>query len=116
MASEAKGRGFDPRQPHQFQWLKGVPRPVNQLLLSNEAARLTAMLFQQLHVSDGHAPVYGFAHVVDGEQGDLYGGQGYPRTDPKTIELRLLYFWLTCPEFLGLVGQDWAKTPNLMTA
>ena len=42
------------------------------LLLSNEAARLAAMLFQQLHVGDRHAAVHGFAHVVDGEQGDLY--------------------------------------------
>jgi hypothetical protein len=30
------------------------------------------MLFQQLHIGDGHAAVYGFAHVVDGEQGDLH--------------------------------------------
>ena len=72
------------------------------------------MLFQQLHVGDRHAPVNGFAHVVNGEQGDLYGGQGFPRTGPKTIALRELNFWLTCPEFLGLVGQDWAKTPNPM--
>ena len=75
------------------------------------------MLFQQLHVGDRHAPVYGFAHVVNGEQGDLYGGQGSgdsPRTDPKAMDLRRLNFWLTCPEFLGLVGQDWAKTPNPM--
>ena len=72
------------------------------------------MLFQQLHVGDRHASVHGFAHVINGEQGDLYGGQGFPRTDPKTIDLRLLNFWLTCPEFLGLVGQDWAKTPNPM--
>jgi hypothetical protein len=31
------------------------------------------MLFQQLHIGDRHAPVYGFAHVVGGEQGDLHG-------------------------------------------
>jgi len=74
------------------------------------------MLFQQLHVGDRHAAVHGFAHIVDGEQGDLHGGQGFPRTDPKTVALRPLNFWLTCPEFLGLVGQDWAKTPNLLTA
>ena len=70
------------------------------------------MLFQQLHVGDRHASVHGFAHVINGEQGDLYGGQGFPRTGPKTIALRELNFWLTCPEFLGLVGQDWAKIPN----
>ena len=75
------------------------------------------MLFQQLHVGDRHASVYGFAHVINGEQGDLHGGQGSgdsPRTDPIVMDLRRLNFWLTCPEFLGLVGQDWAKTPNPM--
>ena len=35
------------------------------------------MLFQQPHVGDGHAPVDRFDHVVDGEQGDLHGGQGF---------------------------------------
>ena len=70
------------------------------------------MLFQQLQIGDGHAAVHGFAHVVNGEQGDLYGGQGFPRTDPKTGALRPLNFWSTCPEFLGLVGQDWDKTPK----
>ena len=34
------------------------------------------MLFQQGHAVDGHAPVHGFAHVVDGEQGDLHRRQG----------------------------------------
>ena len=43
-----------------------------RLLLSNEATRLAAVLFQELHIGDRHAPVHGFAHVVDGEQGDLY--------------------------------------------
>jgi len=70
------------------------------------------MLFQQLDIGDRHAAVHGFAHVVDGEQGDLHGGQGFPRTDPKTVALRPLNFWSTCPEFLGLVGQDWDKTPK----
>ena len=70
------------------------------------------MLLHQLHAVDGHATVHRFAHVINGEQGDLHCGQGFPRTDPKTIALRELNFWLTCPEFLGLVGQDWAKTPN----
>ena len=83
-----------------------------RLLLGNVSPRLAAMLFQQLHVGDGHATVHGFAHVVDGQQGDLHGGQGFPRTGPKTVALRLLNFWLTCPEFLGLVGQDWDKTPK----
>jgi hypothetical protein len=35
------------------------------------------MLFQQLHVGDDHAAVYGFAQVVDGEQGHLHGGEGF---------------------------------------
>jgi hypothetical protein len=35
------------------------------------------MLLQQLAVIHRHAAVYGFAHVVHGEQGDLYGGQGF---------------------------------------
>ncbi len=35
------------------------------------------MLFQQRDAIHGHAPVHGFAHVVDGEQGDLHGGQGF---------------------------------------
>ena len=70
------------------------------------------MLFQQLHVGDGHATVHGFAHVVDGQQGDLHGGQGFPRTGPKTVTLKPLNFCSTCPEFLGLVGQDWDKTPK----
>ena len=39
--------------------------------------RLTALLLQQLHIGDGHAAVRRFAHVVDGEQGDLHGGQGF---------------------------------------
>jgi hypothetical protein len=35
------------------------------------------MLFQQLHIGDGHAPVHGFAHVVNGEQGHLHGREGF---------------------------------------
>jgi hypothetical protein len=35
------------------------------------------MLFQQLDTGHGHAPVHGFAHVIDGEQGDLHGGEGF---------------------------------------
>ena len=45
-------------------------------LLSNERPRLTTMLLQQLHIGDGHAPVDGFAHVINGQQGELDGGQG----------------------------------------
>jgi len=35
------------------------------------------MFLQQAHVGDGHAAVHGFAHVLDGEQGHLHGGQGF---------------------------------------
>ncbi len=38
--------------------------------------RLAPLLFQQAHIGDGHASVRGFAHIVDGEQGDLHGRQG----------------------------------------
>ena len=47
------------------------------LLVCQVAARLAPMLLQQLAVVEGHAAVDGFAHVVDGEQGDLHGGQGF---------------------------------------
>jgi len=33
--------------------------------------------FQQLHVTDGHAAVHRFTHVVDGQEGDLHGGKGF---------------------------------------
>ena len=74
------------------------------------------MLFQQLRISDRHAAVHGFARVVDGQQGDLNGGQGFPRTGSKTVALSALIFWSTCPEYLGLVGQDWDKNPYPQTA
>jgi hypothetical protein len=35
------------------------------------------MLLQHPHVSYGHAAVHGFAHVVNGEQGDLHSCQGF---------------------------------------
>ncbi len=35
------------------------------------------MLFQQGHAVDGHAAVHGFAHVINREQSDLHGGQGF---------------------------------------
>jgi len=35
------------------------------------------MLFQQGDPVHGHAPVHGFAHVVDGEQGDIDGREGF---------------------------------------
>ena len=63
----------------------GRHRPRQRLLLSNERPRLAAMLLQQLHIGDSHTPVDGFAHVVDGQQGELDGGGksgDSPRTDP----------------------------------
>ncbi len=36
--------------------------------------RLAPVLFQQLHIGHRHGPVNSFAHIVDGEQGDLDGG------------------------------------------
>ena len=35
------------------------------------------MLFHHAHVVDGHAAVHGLAHVVNGEQGHLHGGEGF---------------------------------------
>ncbi len=35
------------------------------------------MLLQHPHLADHHAAVSGLAHVVDGEQGDLHGAQGF---------------------------------------
>ena len=37
----------------------------------DETAALAAVFFQQLDVGNRHAAVHRFAHVVDGEQGDL---------------------------------------------
>ena len=46
-------------------------------LSRHPAAALAPVLFQQLHVRDDHAAVDRFAHVVDGEQGDLHGREGF---------------------------------------
>jgi len=35
------------------------------------------VLFQQLHITDDHAAVRCFTHVVNGQQGDLHGGEGF---------------------------------------
>ena len=35
------------------------------------------MLLHHAHIVDGHAAVHGLAHVVDGEQGHLHGGEGF---------------------------------------
>ncbi len=39
------------------------------------AAAFAAVLFQQLHIGDDHAAVGSLAHVVNGEQSHLHGGQ-----------------------------------------
>ena len=59
--------------------------------------RLAPVLLQQLHVGHRHTSVNGFAHVVDGEQGDLDGGQ------KKSQKPRFV------PNSLGSLGQDWDK-------
>ena len=43
----------------------------------DKAPRLPAMLFQQLHVGDRHAPVHRLAHVVNRQQRDGGGAQGF---------------------------------------
>ena len=44
------------------------------------------MLFQQLHVGDRHAPVYGFANVLDGDMSDLHGSQGFNNLQHTTFQ------------------------------
>jgi len=46
-------------------------------LLSGPMPRLAAHLFKQAHIRHGHAAVSGFAHVVNGQQADLHGGEGF---------------------------------------
>jgi hypothetical protein len=43
----------------------------------DETPRLPAMLLQQLDVAHRHAAVHRLAHVVDRQQRDLDGGQGF---------------------------------------
>ena len=40
----------------------------------HKTPRLAPVLFQQFHTVHRHPPVNGFAHVINGEQGDLDGG------------------------------------------
>ena len=55
-----------PRAGFWYRWSRAVQRrPV------------AAGFFQQAHVGDGHAAVHGFAHVINREQGDLHGGEGF---------------------------------------
>ena len=48
-----------------------------QLLTRHPVPALAPVLFEQLHLADGHAPVHGLAHVVNGEQGSGAGGEGF---------------------------------------
>jgi hypothetical protein len=43
------------------------------------------MLFQQRDAVHGHAAVHGFAHVVNGEQGDLDGREGFNKINRLRI-------------------------------
>ena len=70
--------------------------------------RLTALLFQQLHIRDGHAAVGSFAHVINGQQGYLYGGEGFHQNQQLRVHDGELKTFI-CPKFCGLVGQDWDK-------
>ena len=45
------------------------------LLLRHPIPTLAPMLLQQPDIGHGHAAVHGFAHVVDGEEADLNGGE-----------------------------------------
>jgi hypothetical protein len=45
------------------------------------------MLFQHLDVRDGHAAVDGFAHVVDGEQGDWGSYTNQQLSPPQALAL-----------------------------
>jgi hypothetical protein len=43
----------------------------------NETPRFAPVLFHHTHIVDGHAPIHGLAHVVDGKQGHLHGSEGF---------------------------------------
>ena len=70
--------------------------------------RLTALLLYQLHIGDGHTAIGGFAHVVNSEKRHLNGGQGFHQNQQLRAQDGKLKT-LICPEFCGLVGQDWDK-------
>ena len=65
-------RGCRPRwAPCNIFCLAGQP------LTMDKTPALTPMLFQERNALHHHAPVHGFAHVVDGEQGHLHSGEGF---------------------------------------
>ena len=53
------------------------PKPMWRSLPRHKTPAFAPMLFQQRDAVHGHAPVDGFAHVVNGEQSDLHSGQGF---------------------------------------
>ena len=53
----------------------GGQRPPATVAVGEGRDRTTEGVLQP-HPLDGHAPVHGLAHVVDGEQGHLHGGEG----------------------------------------
>ena len=68
--------------------------------------RLATLLFQQLHIGNGHAAVGSFAHVINGQQCHLYGGEGFQQNQ----QLRTLQACSLDPFSDWLVGQNWDKT------
>ena len=46
-----------------------------RLLFGHPIPTLAPMLLQQPDIGHGHAAVHGFAHVVDGEEANLNGGE-----------------------------------------
>ena len=55
----------------------GGIRSVQHSRPRHKAPAFAAMLLEQSHARDHHATVCRFAHIVDGEQGDLDGGQRF---------------------------------------
>jgi len=73
----------------------------------HKAPRLAAVLFQQLHIGDDHAPVHGFAHVVDGEQRHLHGSEGF-HFDPCLA----VHFGRGCADHAGVLDVEFNGHPG----
>ena len=67
------------------------------------------MLFAQGNAVHHHAPVYGFAHVINGEQTDLHGGT---KQGLQPVFLRLVALALGNP-FLRSAPISWLSGANL---
>jgi hypothetical protein len=85
-----------------------------RLLPRHKTPRLTAMLFQQRDAIDGHAPVHGFAHIVDGEQGNLHGGEGVIQINNCRHRLNALPLFLLDILVLYKFGRvrSWSACPH----